>query len=70
MNADFAPGKKTITGVALFLVPIAAQFFGYSIDAGSITELVSEGFTLFGFCLSTYGLLMKFVRKFKSSFKK
>lgn len=70
INLDFAKGQKTITGVALFLLPLIAKQLGYEITPESITELVSQGTVIFGAVLALYGLIMKFVRLFTESFKK
>jgi len=68
--ADFAQGQKTITGLALFLLPMVTRYLGYDIPEESVIEAISLTTTMIGAILTAYGLSMKLVRLISSLFKK
>ena len=70
INLDAFPNKKTVIGMALFLVPMIANQLGYSVEPDSIVEMVEQGFLMAGAVLTLYGLVMKAIRTVKSMFTK
>lgn len=58
---DFAPGYKTIAGV----VVLALSLVGHSVSNEEVLAVVTGVGEAVGAILTAYGLVMKFVRKYK-----
>ena len=59
---DFNSGQKTITGVAIYLLPVVTASLGVDLSAGEVTQLISNWFEIFGAALALYGLAVKGIR--------
>ena len=73
---DFAAGQKTITALAIMMIPAIAVSFGYIIEPESISSIIAESFKIIGQLGVIYGLACKVFRnskgfwlKIKKSFK-
>jgi len=67
---DFAKGQKTITGLAVMLLPVIANVLGYNISEDTVVDLVAQTTTIVGASIALYGLVMKLIRFVKTIFKK
>ncbi len=70
IDFDFQSGKKTLIGVALFLVPLFATRLGYTIEADSISALMEQVFTISGSVVGLYGLAVKAIKGARAAFTK
>ena len=69
MNMDFAKNQKTITGLALMLLPFIVSTIGIDISEDTATQIIAQSFNIFGAVLALYGLVMKLVRFIQDKFK-
>jgi hypothetical protein len=67
---DFAKNQKTITGLAIMLLPVIANVLGYEITAESTAQFVASLVEILGAGIALFGLVMKALRMVKNIFKK
>ena len=56
---DFTSGHKTITGLAVMLLPLITTYLGVDITETEVTANIDTWFQVIGSALAVYGLAVK-----------